>query len=311
MSAKWLWPLLVLTACVDPDAPNGKEGVLFFRVESADPVAVGLEANLTLPGTTPRSQFNFAGSTLEVTARSGVTVVGTRQETLAEGGLSYQLAYRCESSGSHELRVRVLDSNKAPRYADAFTVACATPAKLGLEYVGATDAGVLPGGHFLVGAKIQLTLKVTDRNGGALAGRGQVELVDEQGVTRPMPSGIPNPGRSLYLEALKPGTGLRVRLAGLEAPLPVQVVEDTAISLELGVQHRAGSGWSAVADARHLTTAHRVGGLEPCTWEVRFASGTVTEEQGKCYRTIPDTLGAGTVCVSSHGHRTCADFPSR
>jgi hypothetical protein len=102
-----------------------------------------------------------------------------------------------------------------------------------------------------------------------------------------------------------------VRLGGLEAPLPVQVVEDTAISLELGLQHKAGSGWSAVADARHIPTAHRVGGLTPCTWEVRFASGTVLEEQGKCYRTIPDNLGAGTVCVSSHGHRTCADFPSR
>lgn len=205
MSAKWLWLVLVLTTCAAPDAPNGKQGVLFFRVESADPVAEGPEANLTLPATTPRSQFNFAESTLEVTARTGVSVVGTRQVTLAEGGLSYQLAYRCESAGSHELRVRVLDRNKAPRYADAFDVACATPAKLGHDYVGADDAGIFPGGHFLVGARIQLTLKVTDRTGGTLAGRGQVELVDEQGVTRPMPGGILNPGRSLYLEALKTG----------------------------------------------------------------------------------------------------------
>ncbi|HLM46445.1 MAG TPA: hypothetical protein VK458_21430 [Myxococcaceae bacterium] len=219
-------------------------------------------------GETPRSTFNFADTTLEVEASPGVSVVDKRQVTLFEGGLSYQLAYRCESAGSRELRVRVLDRNKGPRYSDAFDVACATPAKLGQEYVGANDAG-------------------------------------------PLPSGIPNPGRSLYLEALKPGEGLRVRLAGLEAPLPVHVVEDTAITLGLGVQHRPGSGWSVIADARHIPTAHRVGGLEPCTWDVRFASGTAIEEQGKCHRTIPDTLGAGTVCVSSHGHRTCADFPSR
>jgi hypothetical protein len=311
MSAKWLWLVLGLTACVDPDAPNGKQGILFFRLESADPVAVGLEEHLTLLGETPRSTFNFTDTTLEVEASPGVSVVEKRQVTLFEGGLSYQLSYRCESAGSRELRVRVLDRNKGARYSDAFDVACATPANLGQDYVGANDAGPLPGGHFLVGARIQITLKVTDRNERALAGRGLVELVDEQGVTRPMPGGIPHPGRSLYLEALKPGEGLRVRLAGLEAPLPVHVVEDTAITLELGVQHRPGSGWSAIADARHIPTAYRVGGLEPCTWDVRFASGTVLEEQGKCYRTVPDTLGAGTVCVSSHGHRTCADFPSR
>ena len=205
MSAKWPWLVLVLTACVDPDAPNGKQGVLFFRPESADPVAVGLEANLTLLGETPRSTFNFADTTLEVEASPGVSVVEKRQVPLFEGGLSYQLAYRCESAGSRELRVRVLDRNKGPRYSDAFDVACATPAKLGHDYVGADDAGILPGGHFLVGARIQLTLKVTDRTGGTLAGRGQVELVDEQGVTRPMPGGILNPGRSLYLEALKTG----------------------------------------------------------------------------------------------------------
>ncbi|WP_309891509.1 hypothetical protein [Archangium sp.] len=215
MSAKWLWLMLGLTACVDPDAPNGKQGALFFRVESADPVAVGLEANLTLPGETPRSTFNFADTTLEVEASPGVSVVDKRQVTLFEGALSHQLTYRCESAGSRELRVRVLDRNKGPRYSDAFDVTCATPANLGQDYV------------------------------------------------------------------------------------------------ELGVQHRPGSGWSASADARHIPTAHRVGGLEPCTWDVRFASGTASEEQGKCHRTIPDTLGAGTVCVSSHGHRTCADFPSR
>ena len=138
-----------------------------------------------------------------------------------------------------------------------------------------------------------------------------MEFVDEQGVTRPMPGGIPSRGRSLYLEALKPGGGLKVRLAGLKAPLAVQVAEDTAISLELGVQHSAGKDWSAIADARHIPTANRVGGLEPCTWEVRFASDTVTGEQGECYRMIPDNLGSGTVCVSSHGHEACADFPQR
>jgi hypothetical protein len=321
MDAKWLWLALVLTACGNPDEPNGKEGVLFFRTESDDPVAEGLEADLTLPdevtpggeegdsASAPRFKRNFANTTLEVGDRPGISVVETRQVPLANGGLSYRLTYRCESAGSHELRIRVLAQDKTPRYADAFDVACARPVRLSHDYVGAVDAGILPGGYFLVGAKIQVSLKVTDRNGGTLAGRGAVELVDEQGVTRPMPNGIPSSGRSLYLEALKPGGGLKVRFAGLEAPLPVQVVEDAAISLELGVHHIASNGWSAVAEARHIPTANRVGGLAPCTWAVRFSSGTVTGEEGKCYRTIPDNLGSGTVCVFSHGKTACADFP--
>ncbi len=323
MNPKWLWLALVLTACADPDEPNGKEGVLFFRSEFDEPVAEGLEADLTLPGeVTPSGEegdaegsrsfnFNFADTLLEVEAEPGVTVVEKRQVTLAQGGLSHQLTYRCESTGSHELRVRVLTQDKTPRYADAFDVACARPAGLTHDYVGSEDVGLVASGYFLVGAKVLITLKPTDRNGAALGGRGQVELVDEQGVTRPQPDGLPSRGRSLRLETLKPGGGLKVRLGGLEGPLPVKVVEDASISLELRVQHFISTGWSVHALARHEPTAHQVGGVGPCTWQVRFSSGTGMGEQGKCYTTIPDNLGAGTVCVFSHGKTACADFPSR
>ncbi|HYO69073.1 MAG TPA: hypothetical protein VEU33_23635 [Archangium sp.] len=44
---------------------------------------------------------------------------------------------------------------------------------------------------------------------------------------------------------------------------------------------------------------------------MRFSSGTVLEEQGTHDLMIPDYLGAGTVCVSSHGHKTCTGFPAR
>jgi hypothetical protein len=77
----------------------------------------------------------------------------------------------------------------------------------------------------------------------------------------------------------------------------------------VGLRHGTSKEWSVIADARHIPTAHRVGGLEPCTWEVRLSSGQVTETQGKCFLTIPDNLGPGTVCVSAHGHKACTDFP--
>ncbi|AKJ05241.1 hypothetical protein ATI61_102306 [Archangium gephyra] len=313
MNTKWPWLVLVLVlvlmACTDPDAPNGKEGVLFFRLEYENPVAEGLVATLTLPGATPQRRLDFADTTLVAESTPGVSVVDTRPVPQTDGSLWHQLTYRCESAGSRELRVRVLDRNKTQRYTDAFNVTCARAASLGHDYVGADDAGILPGGHFLVGAKIQISLELRDRNGASLSGLGQVELLDEQGVTRPMPGGLPSRGRSLYLEALEPGSGVRARFGGLEAPLPVQVVEDTAISLEVGLRHGASNEWSVIADARHIPTANRVGGLEPCTWEVRFSSGKVTEAQGKCFLTIPDNLGPGTVCVSAHGHTACTDFP--
>jgi hypothetical protein len=78
MNVKWPWLVLMLTACTDPDAPNGKEGILLFRPDYENPVAEGLVANLTLPSKTPRLHLDFTNTTLAVEARAGVSVVETK-----------------------------------------------------------------------------------------------------------------------------------------------------------------------------------------------------------------------------------------
>lgn len=350
MKAKWLrpgvlgcaWAVLSvgLAGCLPrkdiPGPSRGKQDVLFFFTNGYwGPVANGLEEDLLIPASLSNPEgrghitYDFEGTTLDVEADAGLTVLRTWQSP----SHSHHLTFRCEPSEEAartlEVRVRVRAPDGAVRYADATDVRCGQPGQLRAEVrTTPRDAynadgfywasGTLPVKAALVGAKLAVKLDLLARDGtslGSLVGRGPLEWVGWGTVLRRLgegPLSLPGP---LLVEAVAPGEPPRVRFAGFEVPLDVEVVKEDAVQLRMGIEHDTSTlGWTF--QARLVKTANaatEVAGLEEdsCSFEVRPKDGASFVKQGACRIYVESAVGPGTVCLTIAGRSwppTCAEY---
>ncbi len=317
---RWMTGLLMLgLAACSPEGPNGKKEVLFFWTQFNRPVAEGFSATLTMLQHTSRGggksltarkeySYEFADSTLAVSTDSGLTVEKTWLDD--EG---HHVTYRCEPAAKsvREVRVSVLAPDGKERYADAYDVECGRPQAL-LVGVGNPDLEQKgPLRKFMLGADVSVSVTLQGRTDGldsATLDGGKVSLVDPEGLLRLSPQASDS-GRELYMEAVRVGRSPRVSLAGLEAEIPMEIVEDSSFQLEVKSTYSAVAPplWTLQAYARHTDGSYVDGLGVDCEWEIRPLSGTPYTERG-CYTYVTDSVGPGTACVRARGKTACAEY---
>ncbi|XXF78172.1 hypothetical protein P2318_34790 [Myxococcaceae bacterium GXIMD 01537] len=333
--AGWCVVASLLAGCPGPDepaGPNGKQGVLFFVPnesgvpEDAQMVAHGLDGDVLIPARltsfrgTHHREFDFDGTTLEVEADAGVTVVEARR-----WGRSYRFTYRCdassESRAEREVRVRVRAADGAERYADAYTVSCARGGRLLASDTSAwSSARPARDGHvrYLLGTEVRF-YPTLDADWDvappgvpttSLKGRGAFTLDDPQGVLRPLQQASTlELGKPLAFEVVGVGSGARLRLAGLETELRVEGVAPADVRFVISADFgSAQNGWEVRARGELLSEPGAEVGLGPCVLEVRPTLGEPTTHQDICSTYIPASATHGTVCATFRGQQACTEF---
>jgi hypothetical protein len=307
----------------EQDYPNGKRGVLFFERGDAEELAYGLETDIRLVksfefGQPPSVTLDFEGTTLEAEADAGLSVTAVRRE-----GEGHLVTVRCEPleepRRTVELRVKVHAADGRERYADALDVECARATRL--EVQGLVGQGVTVGQPIYALRNGRLLLQprpvalFDDGGGKRLGGRGELRLEDPQGVARRVEGSQPVDvwRKGAEVELVRAGSGLAVRFAGLETPLPLQVVEESEVRFEVDL-HKDASGRPNVATGRAVLLSNGAvveQGLGLCEVEHRPANGSPSvHPPGACSLPLDSAPGSGTVCVRvpSRGWSACAEY---
>lgn len=228
----------------------------------------------------------------------------------ATGGLSVAGSLvRCERAGVFELAVTVTPKTGAP-IRDSIHLGCAVPTRFTAE----ASSEPLVAGYGATYASFRWF--------GRTPAGDEIELAGSLPVTVPSREHAitleKNSYGSIMVRPLRAAHAPIVASAGLEAPLPLEIV-DEPWTLELSLVERGRSDSDRVWVSAHMVGEdHRaLGGLEHCT--VTSYDGAVATKRGdRC--SLPVTrahvkprrdidFNADRVCVASGDHKACIAIP--
>lgn len=311
--------LLALTtaclACGGPElVPNGDQHVLMFLDRGAR-LGEGLADEVLLPRSHTLSSgcgkldlvcdrktftFDFKGTTLEVSPPPGMQA----QAVLEEEG--YVVRLTCNASfpdGVGSVAFRVLDATGAPRYADSMSIGCEKAD--GLDLVAVYK-------HYAIGSRPHVEARLL-KGDHTLDGIGW-SLVDPQQTLRFDGTGLSPDGgdpekHSVFtFEAVDAGSGAAISAGNVSAPLPFDVVADSAWTFEAQVSPCSATSIHAALSAN--VSGSPVGLPESgCGFTVTPADGGMPETQeGRSCDACIDAPPKGTLCVRLRGHEACTPY---
>jgi hypothetical protein len=296
---------LVAPGCCPEPQPNGLRETLSFAFSGAD-VASGLgveqwviqeQVRTGSECATASRDYDFAGTTLELEAPTGLSIGAVTPAGVNDGGSPWRFPVTCqEPTGRLEVNVRVMADGR-PRYEDAFAVTCRTAAALTLT---PRDWGVCT--YRLSGETLTLATRLEAEDGADLLGKGLTVPAADAALVEIVEERL----REVDIRLLGPGDGFSLAAGAASARVDVIVLADDSPDWALELREISAERLTDGFVGLEATAGESVCGLGPCTLEVTGAEGTTTG----CHWVAPasDTPRQVRACASARGRTICADF---
>lgn len=306
---------LAFLACGGKElTPNGDKQVLFFGGVSSS-LGEGLSRVIELPRQATVSNgcgkldlvcdrktftYDFDGTSLEVTPPQGVQVASS-----ALGEKGYAVTLTCVNAlpdGVGPVNFRVLDGAGAVRYEDSTSIHCEKADALQLS----ADHP-----HYAIGAPVLLGTKLV-KGDRTLDGIGW-SIHDPQNALERNEPGTDGGDTAVHsafsFKAVAAGGGASVSAGTVTAPMPFDVVPDSAWTLAMDVSPCSSTQIRASLSAQ-LSDGAAVGLPESgCTFSSRDADGgtSAIQSYGGCAACL-EAPAQGTLCVTLSGHDACKPY---